>query len=36
MLEENIMLRIYKDRNSKYRIQPLYIQGISYPKKENI
>ncbi len=32
----NIMLRISKDRNSKYRTQPIYIQGILYPKKEDI
>lgn len=30
------MLRISKDRNSKCRIQPIYIQGSLYPKKENI
>ena len=23
-------------QNSKYRIQPIYIQGILYPKKENM
>lgn len=29
------MLRISKDINSKYRIQPIYIQGILNLKKEN-
>ena len=30
------MLKISKDRNNKYRIQPIYIQGILYSKKENM
>ncbi len=32
----NITLKISKDRNNKYGIQPIYIQGILYPKKENV
>lgn len=30
------MLRISEDRNSKCKMQPIYIQGILYPKKENV
>ena len=33
---KNIVLKISKDRNSKYKIQPIYIQGILYPQKENM
>lgn len=32
---KHIMLKISKDRNSRHKIQPIYIQGILYPKKEN-
>ena len=32
---KNIILRISKNRNSKCEIQPIYIQGILYPRKEN-
>ncbi len=32
----NITLKIFKDRNNKYEIQPIYIQGILYPQKENM
>lgn len=32
----NMTLRITKDKNSKCRIQPIYIQGILYPRKENM
>ena len=31
----NIALMITKDRNSKCRIQSIYIQEILYPRKEN-
>lgn len=27
------MLRISKDSTSKYKIQPIYIQGFLYPRK---
>lgn len=33
---KQIIMKISKDRNSKYRIQPIYIQGILYPRKENM
>lgn len=33
---KNITLKISKDRNNKCRIQPIYIQGILYPRKENM
>lgn len=33
---KNIVLKILKDRDGKCRMQPIYIQGILYPKKENI
>lgn len=33
---KNIILRISKYRDRKCRIQPIYIQGILYPKKENM
>lgn len=32
----NITLRISKDRNNKYEMHLIYIQGILYPQKENI
>lgn len=32
----NITLKISKNRNNRYEIQPIYIQGILYPKKENM
>ncbi len=32
----NITLKTSKDRNSKYRMQPINIQRILYPKKENM
>lgn len=32
----NITLKISKDRNNRYEIQPIYIQGILYPRKENM
>lgn len=32
----NITLRISKDRNNRYEVQPIYIRGILYPKKENM
>lgn len=33
---KNITLRISKQRNNKYEIKPIYIQGILYPRKENM
>lgn len=33
---KNIALRISKQRNSKYKIQPIYIQGILHARKENM
>lgn len=33
---KNVTLRISKDKNYKYRIQPIYIQGILNPQKENM
>lgn len=33
---KNITLRIFKQRNNKYKIEPIYIQGILYPRKENM
>lgn len=33
---KNITLKISKQRNNKYKINPIYIQGILYPKKENM
>lgn len=30
---KNIVLKILKDRDGKCRMQPIYIQGILYPKK---
>ena len=32
----NITLRFSKQKNNKYEIQPIYIQGILYPRKENM
>ncbi len=32
---KNIILRISKNRNRKCKIQPIYIQGILYQRKEN-
>lgn len=32
----NMILRFSKDKNNKCRIQPIYIQGILYPRKENM
>ncbi len=31
----NITLRISKDKENKFRIQPIHMQGILYPRKEN-
>lgn len=31
---KNITLRIFKKRNNKYKIQPMYIQGILYLNKK--
>ena len=33
---KKIVIRIFNKRNSKCRIQPIYIKGILYPKKENM
>lgn len=33
---KQITMKISKDRNNKYRIHPIYIQGILYPSKENM
>lgn len=33
---KNITLRVSKQRNNKYEIEPIYIQGILYPRKENM
>lgn len=33
---KNITLKIFKQRNNKYKIKPIYIQGILYPRKENM
>lgn len=33
---KNITLRISKQRNNKYEIELIYIQGILYPRKENM
>lgn len=33
---KNITLRISKQRNNRYEIEPVYIQGILYPRKENM
>lgn len=33
---KNITLKISKQRNNKYKIEPIYIQGILYPRKENM
>lgn len=33
---KNITLKIYKQRNNKYKIVPIYIQGILYPRKKNV
>ena len=30
------ILKISKQRNSQYEIEPIYIQGILYPSKENM
>lgn len=30
---KNIILKISKQRNNKYKIEPIYIQGMLYPKK---
>ncbi|KAI4445074.1 hypothetical protein C823_007578 [Eubacterium plexicaudatum ASF492] len=32
---KNITFRIFKKRNNQYKIEPIYIQGILYPRKEN-
>lgn len=32
---KNIILKISKKRNNKYKIEPIYIQGILYQRKEN-
>lgn len=32
----NITMRISKQRNSKYKIESIYIQEILYPRKENM
>lgn len=32
---KNVTLRISKKRNNKYEINPIYIQGILYLRKEN-
>lgn len=33
---KNITLRFSKQKNNKYEIEPIYIQGILYPLKENM
>lgn len=33
---KNITFRISKQRNNKYKIEPIYIQGILHPRKENM
>lgn len=30
---KNMTLRFFKQRNNKYEIEPIYIQGILYPRK---
>lgn len=32
---KNIILRVSKQRNNKYKIEPIYKQGILYSRKEN-
>lgn len=33
---KNIILRVSKQRNNKYEMEPIYIQGIVYPEKQNM
>lgn len=33
---KNIILKVSKKRNNKQEIEPIYIQGILYPRKENM
>jgi len=33
---KNVTLKISKKRSNKYKIKPIYIQGILYPRKENM
>lgn len=32
---KNIILKVSKKRNNRQEIEPIYIQGILYPRKEN-
>lgn len=33
---KNITLRVSKQKNNKYEIEPIYIQGILYSRKKNM
>ena len=33
---KQIIMKFSKQKNNKYEIEPIYIQGILYPGKENM